>query len=241
MKSDTDILIQRAREAFERRDYVAALADFRDVVKEHPHFADVRHQMGLCLSFLGQPEEALQQFDLALEANDTYVAAHLNRAITLNELGRYDEASDAFERAATCERQSGGRYPASVAARLANAHASVGELYMAASDPDQAAEEFRRGLELRPTFHDIRNRLGEALMQRGDLEAALEEFERTLEGNGRFLQARLNLGLVHYRNGRYDAAREAWQECRSQAPNSAQVRAYLQMLDERAASRHAED
>jgi tetratricopeptide (TPR) repeat protein len=239
MKSDAEILIRRAREAFERRDYVAALADFREVAKDHPDFADVRHQMGLCLSFLGQPEEALTQFDRAIEVNDSYVAAHLNRAITLNELGRYDEASEAFERAATCERQVGGRYPASVAARLANAHADVGELYLAASDPDQAAEEFRRGLELRPTFHDIRNRLGEALMQQGELEAAREEFARTLEGNGRFMQARLNLGLVHFRNGRLDEAREAWEECRSQAPNSAQVRAYLRLLDEHTAGRNA--
>ncbi|MEJ2501808.1 MAG: tetratricopeptide repeat protein [Gemmatimonadota bacterium] len=239
MKSDADILIRRAQESFDRRDYVAALADFRDVVKDHPDFADVRHQMGLCLSFLGQPEEALAEFERALQSNDGYVAAHLNRAITLTELGRYDEASEAFERAAACEQEAGARYPASVAARLANAHASVGELYLAASDPDQAAEEFRRGLALRPTFHDIRNRLGEALMRRGELEQAREEFERTLAGNGRFMQARLNLGLVHFRSGRYDEAREAWEECRSQAPTSAQVRAYLRLLDERTASRNA--
>ena len=239
MKSDAEILIQRAREAFERRDYVAALADFREVVKDHPDFADVRHQMGLCLSFLGQPEEALTQFDRALETNECYVAAHLNRAITLNELGRYEEASDAFDRAATCE-QVGGRYPASVAARLANAHAAVGELYLAAADPGQASEEFRRGLELRSNFHDIRNRLGEALMQLGELDAARDEFERALEGNGRFMQARLNLGLVHFRSGRLDEAREEWEECRSQAPNSAQVRAYLRLLDERTAGRNAE-
>jgi tetratricopeptide (TPR) repeat protein len=150
MTEESERLIQRARESFERRDYVAALADLRDVISDHPHFADVRHLMGLCLSFLGQPDAALEQFDRALEANDRYIEAHLNRAIVLNEMGRYDEAREAFERAAECERQTGGRFSASESARLANAHAGVAELYLAASAPARAAEELRTALELGP-------------------------------------------------------------------------------------------
>ena len=221
--------MQRARESFQRGDYVGALADLRDAVREHPGFADLRHLMGLCLSMLGQPENALEQFDRAIEENDCYIDAHLNRAITLNELGRYDEARTAFHRAAECENRIGGDFPSSVSARLSNAHASVGELYLAASAPSLAAAEFRRALELRPAFHDIRNRLGEALLQQGELEAAKQEFERTLEGNGRFLQARLNLGLAHYRLGDIESAVEHWEECRSQDPSSPQVRAYLRL------------
>ena len=231
MSDAPDPRIQRAREAFDRRDYVAALTDLREVVAENPDFADVHHLMGLCLSLLGQPEEALEEFDAAIAANGEYIEAHLNRAITLNELGRYDEAREAFGRAASCEERVGGRFPAAVSARLANAHAAVGELYMAAAGAGEAVREFRKALELRATFHDIRNRLAEALMQLGDLDAAQDELERVLAGNGRFLQARLNLGLIHYRRGHHDAAREEWEECRSQDPNSPQVRAYLRLLD----------
>lgn len=232
-----DQLLAQARASFDRRDYVGALSRLQDIVSEHPHFADVRHLMGMCLSFLGQPENALEQFDRALEENDAYIEAHLNRAITLNELGRYDEAKAAFDTAAACESRIGGRFPASVSARLANAHASVGELYMAANAPAEAAGQFRRALELREAFHDIRNRLGEALMQLGRLEEAETEFETALEGNGRFLQARLNLGLVRYRAGDPGGAREHWEEGRSQDPSSPQVRAYLRLLEEEKAGR----
>ena len=231
---ESGALIHRARESFARGDYVAALADLRDVVEEHPHFADVRHMMGLCLSMLGQPENALDQFDRALSENDAYIEAHLNRAITLNELGRYDEAKEAFERAAECEDRLGGRFPASVSARIANAHADVAELYMAASAWADAVPEYRKALEMRPMFLDIRNRLGEALMHLGALDDAKGEFERTLEGNGRFLQARLNLGLIHYRKGDRDAARAVWQECREQDPSNPQVRAYLRLVQDAA-------
>lgn len=231
MNTEAVQLIRRAREAFHRGDYVAALADSREVVERHTHFADVRNMMGLCLSFLGQPEAALEQFDHALDENDCYVEALLHRAITLNDLGRFEEARETFERTAECESRVEGRYPSAVSARLANAHSEVGDLYMAASAPADAVREYRKALSLRPSFHDIRNRLGQALMQTGALEDAIREFERALEGNGRFLKARLNLGLAHYRAGQPDRAREAWEECRSQDPNNPQVRAYVQLLD----------
>jgi tetratricopeptide (TPR) repeat protein len=233
MTTDADTLLDRARAAFDRRDYVAALADAREIVDDHPQFADVRQLMGLCLSLLGRPEEALEQFDRALAENDGYIEAHLCRGITLNELGRFDEAKESFDKAAECEARVGGRFPASVSARLANGHAAVAELYLAAGAPADAVEELRRALDLRPQFHDTRNRLAEALIQLGNLDAARDELERALDGNGRFFQARLNLGLVHYRAGHHDKAAEEWQECRSQDPNSPQVRAYLNMLESR--------
>ena len=236
MTDDPKRLIRRARQAMDRRDYVAALADLREVVDDHPRFADVRHLMGLCYSFLGQPEAALEQYEAATEANDCYIEAYLNRAITLNELGRYDEAREAFERAAACERKAGGRFSSSESARIANAHGDTAELYMAAGSPMDAADELRTALNLRPGFHDLRNRLGEALLQAGQLEAARAELEKVVEGHEGFLRARLNLGLVLFRLDEPEAAREQWEAARSLDPDNPQVRAYLRLLEDEQAS-----
>ncbi len=232
MSNGAHPLIQRARSAIERRDYVAALADLREVVENYPHFADVHHMLGICLSMMGQTEDAVAEFDRAVEANPHYVEAHLNRAITLNELGRFDEATEAFEHAADAEARVGGRFAASVSARIANAHAAVGDLYMAARAPADAAEEFRRALALRPTFPDIRNRLGEALLQVGDAGSARTEFERALEAAPTFFRARLNLGLALLRLGDADGARAEWEECRVLQPESPQLRAFLCLLEQ---------
>ncbi|HEX6939877.1 MAG TPA: tetratricopeptide repeat protein [Longimicrobiales bacterium] len=231
MEPRIDHLITRGRQAFERRDYVAALADFREVLAQQPTFADIRHLAGLCLNFLGQPEEALEEFDKALALNDGYIEAHLNRAITLNELGRYDEAREAFDRAGRFERAGDGRYPAAVSARLANAHAELGDLYMAASAPEEAAAQYRAALALRPRFLDICNKLAYALIQLGDLDGAEAQLRQALEANPHFLAARLNLGLVHFRRGELDEASGEWGRCRAQDPDHPQVRAYLAMLE----------
>ena len=231
MEAEIHQLIQQGRMAFDRRNYADALAAFREVLRQHPNFADVRHLVGLCLSFLGQPEAALAEFDQALRLNDRYVEAHLNRAIVLTELGRYEEAHRAFERAGHFETDSDGPYPALVSARLANAHMALGDLYLEAGAPTQASDQYRTALTMRPRFHDIRNKLAQSLLQLGDLEAAAEELTRVLQGNPRFLAARLNLGLVHFRKGLLDAASQEWELCREQQPDNPQVRAYLEMLE----------
>lgn len=232
MDSQIEQLIQRGRTAFERRDYVAALADFREVQKDNPGFADVSHMMGLCLSFLGQLEEALEAFDRALEENPSYIEAHLNRAITLNELGRYEEARAAFDRASDQERVQGGRFAAAISARLANAHAELGDLYMAASAPEEASVQYWTALELRPRYLDIRNKLAYALIQLDELDQAETQLGVALEANPQFLAARLNLGLVHYRRGDIEAASAEWSRCRAQDPEHPQVRAYVAMLEQ---------
>jgi tetratricopeptide (TPR) repeat protein len=223
-------LIERGRRSYERADYVAALADFRDVLGRNPQFADIRHLAGLCLGFMGQAEAALEEFDRAIALNDQYVEAHLNRALVLNELGRFEEARAAFERAGYYEYAIAGHFPASMTARLANKHAEVGDLYQEGGSPTEAAAQYRRALELRPKFHDIRNKLAQCLLQLGELDAAADELRKALDGNPRFVPARLNLGLSHFRAGRTEEALREWRTCRDHEPNNPQVRAYLSML-----------
>ena len=238
--SEIQQLVQRGKQSFEQRDYAGALTDFQEVLRRNPRFADIRHLTGLCLSFLGHPDAALQQFNeaigdlpAAVPALVRYIEAHINRAITLNELGRFDEAQVAFSQAADLETESEGLFPAAASARLANAHAQLGDLYLEAGAPTEAAEQYRRALELRSHFHDIRNRLAQALLQLGELTAAAAELQAVLAANPRFLAARLNLGLVYFRLGQVSAAAREWEAARQQQPANPQVRAYLAMLERR--------
>ncbi|HEX6308915.1 MAG TPA: tetratricopeptide repeat protein [Longimicrobiales bacterium] len=231
MSSHESQLKQRGRQAFERKDYSAALGFFREILADHPEYADIRHFAGLCLVFLGRPEEALDELDAALAVNPAYVEANINRALVLQELGRYDDARTAFEQASRYEQQTHGRFPAAATARLANAHAGVGDLYMETGAPGEAAAQYYMALELRPGFHDIRNRYATALLGMGRLEEAVQQLRRVLEGNPHFIAARLNLGLALYRQGSVAEAAEEWEACRAQQPAHPQVRAYLAMLE----------
>lgn len=225
--------LARARESFARGSYLAALEDLQAVAAQYPHFADVQNLMGLCLALAGRPEEALAAFERATELNAGYVEAHLNRAITLNDLGRTDEARDSFQRAAEAdgEKTAGGRFSSAAAARIANLHAQLGDTYLQAGAEEEALEEYRKASALRPQFMDIRNKLGRTLIDLGRHDEAIAELEAILEGRPSFVAARANLGLAFYRAGRLDDAEREWTRCRQQQPENAQVSGYLGMLE----------
>jgi Flp pilus assembly protein TadD len=229
--TEIQALIQRGKQAFEKRNYAAALTDFQEVLRRNARFADVRHLTGLCLSFLGHPDAALHEFNEAIALNGRYIEAHINRAITLNELGRFEEAQIAFAQAAELETESEGQFPAAVSARLANAHAQLGDMYMDAGAAAPAVQQYRAALELRSHFHDIRNRLAQALIQLGELTEAAAELQAVLSANPRFIAARLNLGLVYFRLDDVDSAVREWEIARQQQPTNPQVRAYLAMIE----------
>lgn len=231
--------IGRAREAFERRDYAAALVECQAVLERHPDFADLRNLAGLCLGFLGRGAEALREFDAALAINPGYAEAHLNRAIVLHELGRYAEAQGSLERAGTIELEGAGAFATTVSARLANAHAELGDLYRAAGSPAAAAAQYRTALELRPRFADIRRKLAQSLADLGSVEEAEAELGRALEENPRFLDARLDLGLLHFRRGDTDGAAAAWRQVLAVAPDHSRGQAYLAMVERHAVAHDA--
>jgi tetratricopeptide (TPR) repeat protein len=237
MQSPIGQLKQQGVRAFEQKQYAEALELFRSILADHPGFADIRHYAGLCLVFLGRVEEALAELDLALEQNPEYVEAHINRALMLQDVGRYEEARASFEEAGRYEQQTHGRFPAAVTAKVAHAHAAVGDLYLDAQAWQEAAQQYRSALELRPLFHDIRNKYARALLELDRGDEAITELQRILDHNPRFMAARLNLGLAFYRQDRRSEAAEEWHTCQSQQPDHPQARAYLAMLESADAGR----
>ena len=98
---------------------------------------------------MGDAEAAFEQFDEALKVNDTYAEALLNRAIVLNDLGRFKEASESFHKASALDVRDSGAFPSHMGNQLANARAKTGDLYMAADRPEEAAGEYATAVEIR--------------------------------------------------------------------------------------------
>ncbi len=195
----------------------------------------MRHLLGLALGLAGQPEAALEEFDRALALNPSYVEAHLNRAITLNDLSRYEEAREAFRLAWDSDHSAGRPFSRSVSARLANMHMELGDLYADLGSYNEAVEQYQVAANLRPDFLDIRTKLARALMERGDLKSATDELVAVLSENHEYVEARVTLGLVYYRAGHYDSAAAEWRACLRQAPDHPKARAFLNMPRTRAA------
>ena len=225
-------LIERGICAWERADYEAALELFQAVLKRHPEFADVHNKAGLCLAMLGDPEAALEEFELALGISDTYAEAHLNRAIVLQGLGHFEEARRHLRKADELDHWESAEFPSDVGHKIAIAHAKLGDLYLVADHPEEAADEYRKALAVRTRFLDIRSKYAEALIGMGRWREAQEQLETILENNPGFTSARVRLALALHRQGDEIGARLEWERCVKDDPKDMRAKAYLASLGE---------
>ncbi|MEE8447973.1 MAG: tetratricopeptide repeat protein [Gemmatimonadota bacterium] len=224
-------LIRSGIAAWDRDDFEAALQSFSAVIKKNPGFADIRNRAGLCQAMMGNPETALEQFDAALGINEDYAEAHLNKAIVLNEVGRFDDAQVSFKRASVLDTRDNAVFPSDGGNRLAIAHARTGDIYLAADRPVEAAVEYEKALAVRARFADIRTKLAESYLEVGRVDDARAQLETILKERPEFTGARMRLGVVLLRQGDLERARQAWERCAEERPDDFRVRAYLAGLD----------
>jgi tetratricopeptide (TPR) repeat protein len=224
-------MLELARERFANRDYYGALLSLDDLAGSGRAFADVHHLRGLAFSLLDRPDEALDEFDRALSLNGRYLEALLHRGLVLNQLGRADEAAAAFAAAAAAEGPAVAGFSAPVAARLANEHARLGDLYAEAGALGEAVLEYRRAVQLGPAFHDLRLRLARLLLEAGNPLQAREDLEVILAARPDWVDARVQLGMARYLAGDAAGARDTWRACLDARPDLERVAAYLAMVE----------
>ncbi len=220
-------LLERGISSWERADYKSALDDFQAVLEDYPTLPDVHNKAGLCLAMMGDHQAALKEFDQALGIADTYAEAHLNKAIVLQELGRFEDARRHLKRADELDRRDSEEFPSDVGHKIAIAHAKLGDLYLVADHPEEAAQQYKSALEVRARFLDIRIKYAEALMGMAQWEDAQEQLNIILEKNPSLTSARLRLGVVRHRLGDEAAARREWERCLEEDPGDRRARAYL--------------
>lgn len=229
--------VARARERFAVRDYPGTILLLQQAIAEGVAYADAFNLLGLSLALAGRQAEALAALDRALAQNPRYIEAHLNRAVLLNELGRFDEAQAAFASASDLGQADASGFPAVVGNRLANAHLRLGHDYRAAGALDEAIAQYRRALELRPGFADVRLALGRALVERGRHDEAAAVLDELLAKRPGWLDAMLLRGLAAYLADDLSGADAIWAEAADRHREEPRIEIYRAMLARRRAAR----
>lgn len=161
-------------------------------MKLAPEFADAHFYMGYVFLEKENKESAINEFKEALNINPRYESAKLR----LNELlGAKEKVSRKEEK----ERKKKTLEEEKIS-RQANVHFHLGNAFFQKNMFNEAYEEFRRAIKLRPNFPDIRNRMGELHMKRQQYAKAELEFEVALEINPKYLSALLNLAECRHMN-----------------------------------------
>ena len=232
MSRELESLIRMGKSAFGEMDFLRAERLLREAVAAGAKYADIYYTLGLIEHHRGNFRQAVDQFGLAVAANPDYTEALLSLSITLNDMGRYEEARAAYAKAAEVLSRDGAAPRENLfRGRIANLHKELGELYLALGQHDDAIVEFRKSVAVAPWYPDLRIRLVVALRESGRTEEALSEVDAFLEGSPRSAPALLQKGILHYLAGDRLAARRSWEEALYRDPLNRLVQVYLNTLD----------
>jgi tetratricopeptide (TPR) repeat protein len=223
-------LMHLAREHYQSGEHDKAEPLLLQIIRDHRGFADMFNMLGVIHHGQERFHQAAEAFAEALKINPNYTEAALNLAVTLNDLGKYQEAREVYSRAVSASRAQPRQIDPFAKGKLANMHARTADAYAGLGLNEEAAREYRKALELCPSFVDIRTKLGSTLRDLGDKEAALNEYLLAKAESPKYLPARINLGVTLYSLGRVEEARHEWESVLQDDPDNKSCRMYLDII-----------
>lgn len=151
------------------------------------------------------PDKRQEYFETALryhqQATDLAPhAAHLYNewALTLDQMGRYDEALEKLQKSLSLDAQ------------FVDTYVFLGEVYRHNSQFDEAITAYQKALELKPDRTDANRGLALLYAYQGNLDKAVEQELAVTERNPNDRQAHQHLAILYQQQGQLDAAqREA--------------------------------
>ena len=224
-RADIQLHLEMARAYLRRGRKEDALREFKAALALAPDYADIRHEIGIVYAITGKHEKAIEYFKSSLELNPNYLEPRLNLAITLSDMGRDEEAMMHFKKAKELEKSAGFIFGAA-GSRIANAHATVGDLYCDIDAFDQAIEEYQKGVIIAPDFLDIAFKLAKAYLAKGNLSKAEETLEKIFTKDPNYKEAARLLGSVYLKQGMKVKAKIIWQKLLDENPDDTEASVY---------------
>jgi tetratricopeptide (TPR) repeat protein len=221
--------IALGREHYDKREYEKAERYLSLVLAGSHRFADIHNMRGVIHHDRGELEAARDAFKRALEINPAYTEAALNLAVTFNDLGQYEQAQQIYgsvvRRDAAGQQQTDGF----AMGKIANLHAGVAEAYLEVGMLNEAVQEYRSAIRLRPKFADLRVKLAEVYQAMGDLSAARYELAEAVSVRPDYGPARVALGVLLLVSGQRKEAIRVWEEALQRDPTNKSAQMYLRM------------
>jgi len=175
-------------------DYQSEVMIWQDTVAKAPGNVRAHNDLGLALSKHDRPDEAIAEYQKALELDSEYVYAHINLGNELAKCERIDEAVYHFHQALR------------IRPGFAKVHRNLGGVLVDSGRIDEGVNHLRKALDIHPDSAEARNNMGNALAKQGRLKPAIAEFMKALEIQPGFASAHNNLGLALVKARRIDEA-----------------------------------
>ncbi|MBI2082606.1 MAG: tetratricopeptide repeat protein [Deltaproteobacteria bacterium] len=232
--NDLKQLVSSGRRYFESKNYMKAEQYFLRALKGGARYADVLNMLGVIYHQDGKFNNAISCFREAVRINPGYIEANLNLAVLLNDLGEYKEAKSLYQKlGGDTKSQSMNSV---MRGKIANMHAAIADTYSGIGKLQEAIDEYKKALELCPTYKDIQTKLAICYRENNQKELALKELKQAIKSHPDYLPAKIQLGLTYFSKGEIKKAAFEWEGVLKKDKENSAAKMYLRICSKEAAA-----
>jgi tetratricopeptide (TPR) repeat protein len=187
-------LFDTAIELTQKKQYQAAILEWRKAIELNPDDSRARFNLAVNLEQDGQKEEAIAQYQKVLSIEPDNVLVHVSLGAALAATGHLSEAISHYTKALEIDPEN------------ARAHTLLGITLLEKSRMEEALSHFQRALDLDPENADAQNGVGIILARRGRLLEALPHLEKAVGVKPDLFEFQFNLGRVLAAQGKFNEA-----------------------------------
>lgn len=200
-----------------------ALKYFERSLALNPRYFLAWNAVGLSRSMKSDLKGAAQAYEKCLEINPKFTEAHNNLGMIYQEMGFPDRAEGEFRKAIEDPSYSSRELP----------YYNMAGLYFTMNRIEDAYDEIRRALEIRPRFPLALNRMGQILERQEDLVAAISAYEQAVKLVPDDPIFGFNLGAALFKNNELERAKEVLERISPRVTDpgtKAKLREYLDTI-----------
>jgi tetratricopeptide (TPR) repeat protein len=191
--TEIDYLI-RGNEAYNKRNYDQAIADYNKALEINPESADAYNNRGAAYDKKGNYDQAIADCNKALQINPESAEAYNNRGIAYDGKGNFNQAIADYNKALE------------INPKYADAYNNRGAAYQGKGNYDQAIADCNKALEINPEYAHAYNNRGAAYDMKGNYDQAIADYNEALEINPKDADVYFNRGSAYDNKGNYDQA-----------------------------------
>ncbi|MFQ5961380.1 MAG: tetratricopeptide repeat protein [Candidatus Methylomirabilales bacterium] len=186
---------------FDAGNYRAALPELSKAAELAPSNAEYRNALGMALLFTRKLDPAIKVFEEAIAIEPKFSEAKNNLASAYIMKGELERAKPLL-----AQVLDDPLYPTPQFAYF-----NLARIYERQGKIDEAIEEYKLALDIRPDYVDAHYNLGLLYLQQGRTDLAIEEFTEATRLNPKIAVYQQSLGVAYVRAGRYQEARRAFE------------------------------
>ena len=169
---------------------------WKDVVTKSPQKAVGYYNLGVIYQDKGDLDDAVREYQLALEQDPAYVLAHINLGIIYHSKGLIDRAIREFSIAIELDPD------------LSQAYYNLGRVFQYQGRNDSAIEQYQLAIKFKPDYPEAHNNLGAIYKSKGFAEDAVRHFQASIRIRPESANTHNNLGSTYMMMGLLDKAIE---------------------------------